>query len=111
MAEAGSSSPPAPPSPTAYSRIPFGGIPRRQVIPGNCRIAATSAHEPMGRQIPPNRPQIEIHPDEAICEAGDARHLRHIKKIFEIMSLIHEQPVNAEFFKRHCVVFLVSGGE
>jgi len=40
---------------------------------------------------------------------GDARHFRDVKQIFEIMCLVHKEPVNAEFFKRKCVVLFFAG--
>jgi hypothetical protein len=44
-------------------------------------------------------------------QTGDARHLGNIKQVFEIMRLVHEKSVNAEFLKGQRVVFFVGGGK
>ena len=44
-------------------------------------------------------------------QSGDARHLGDVKQILEIVRLVHEQPVHAEFLKGQRVVLLVLGGE
>ena len=44
-------------------------------------------------------------------QPGDARHLGNVKKIFEVVRLVYEDPVNAKFFEGQRVVFLVRGGE
>ena len=46
-----------------------------------------------------------------LWQTGDARHLGNVEQVFEIVRLIHKQAVNAKFFKRQCVVFLVTGGK
>ena len=62
-----------------------------------------------------NMTHFQIHIEGAFAgrlrQTGDARHLGDVKKIFEIVRLVHKEPVNAEFLKGQRVVFLVAGGK
>ena len=44
-------------------------------------------------------------------QSRDAGHLRQVEQIFEVMRLVDEQAVHAEFLERQCIVFPVLGGE
>ena len=58
---------------------------------------------------------FQIHVEGALTgrlrQTGDARHLGNVKKIFEVVRLVHEDPVNAEFLEGQRVVFFMSGGK
>ena len=47
----------------------------------------------------------------SLRQSGDARHFRDVEQIFELVRFVDEEPVDAEFFERERVVFLLIGGE
>ncbi len=46
-----------------------------------------------------------------LWQSRNPRHFGDVKQIFEIVRLVHEQPVHAKFFKGQRVVLFVFGGE
>ena len=60
-------------------------------------------------------PHFQIHIKGAftgcLWQSGDARHLGNIEKIFEVVRLVHKEPVNAEFLKSQRVVLFMTGGK
>ena len=75
-------------------------------------VAKTTPPPPLMRLDVSN---FQIHIEGAFAgrlrQPGDARHLGDVKKIFEIVRLVHEEPVNAKFLKGQRVVFLFVGGQ
>ena len=60
-------------------------------------------------------PHLQIHVEGPFAgglrQACDARHLRDVKQVFEVMRLVHEDSIHAKFLERECVVLFVLGSE
>lgn len=58
---------------------------------------------------------LQIHIERAFAgglwQSGDAHHLGDVKQVLEVMGLVHEQPIHAEFLESQRVVLLVLGSE